>query len=63
MQHDHGLNFGHDSSVPGLNIEGLGAERESERRCSVVVGGENKQCILHVLMVQCRPVIKSLVRP
>jgi hypothetical protein len=36
--------------------------RASERRYSVVVVGENKQCILHVLMAQCRLVIKSLVR-
>jgi hypothetical protein len=47
MQHDHGRNFGHDSGIPGLRDEGLGAERAnaSERTKIFRGGGRREQAV------------------
>jgi hypothetical protein len=46
MQRGYGRNFGHDSGIPGLYIEGLGAERANEsKRTKIFRGGRKEQAV------------------
>jgi hypothetical protein len=46
MQHDHGRNFGRDSGIHGLHIEGLGAERaNASMRTKMFRGGRKGQAV------------------